>query len=180
MILGEFFCGCDINALLISWAKTSLPGDITWHHTALAPPLPYESKRIDLIVVISVFTHLSLTRQKLWVEEFKRILSPGGYILITLHGEAYVQLVRPQKINEIWRTGYLENASTDEGSNDYSTFHAYEFVEKLFDGFEIVGYFPLGNTDGAATLVRVAAFQDVYVLKYRRQVARRRGAEKAS
>jgi hypothetical protein len=159
MILGEFFCGCDINALLISWAKTSLPGDITWHHTALAPPLPYESKRIDLIVVISVFTHLSLTRQKLWVEEFKRILSP---------------------INEIWRTGYLENASTDEGSNDYSTFHAYEFVEKLFDGFEIVGYFPLGNTDGAATLVRVAAFQDVYVLKYRRQVARRRGAEKAS
>lgn len=157
--------GCDINGELIRWAKTNLPGNIVWDHTTLAPPLPYASKSLDLVLAVSVFTHLSSMSQESWIKEFKRVLSPGGYVLITLHGDTYVRLIRAQKLKEFEQTGYIEDASTDEGSNSYAAFHGYEFVERLFEEFEIVGYFPQGNTYNRAALSRVAAFQDVYVLK---------------
>jgi SAM-dependent methyltransferase len=164
---GRDLHGCDINGELIRWAKANLPGKIIWNHTALSPPLPYASKSLDLVLAVSVFTHLSSSSQQSWVEEFKRVLNPGGYVLITLHGEAYVRLTRAKKLKKFLEAGYIEDVSRDEGSNSCAAFHGYEFVESLFDEFQIVGYFPRGNTHNGAALSRVAAFQDVYVLKYR-------------
>ena len=160
-------CGCDINRELLSWARNNLPGRIDWHQTSLTPELPYASKRFDLIYLVSVFTHLSLASQKPWIQELKRVLRPGGHILITLQGETYVCIFQRHRIDEFHRTGYIETTNSHEGSNSFGTYHTFEFARKLFDDFEIVRYYPKGSIDHAPMIFPVAALQDVYVLKCR-------------
>jgi hypothetical protein len=43
----------------------------------------------DCIYAISVFTHLSAELQDLWMKELRRIVRPGGHLLITTHGESF-------------------------------------------------------------------------------------------
>jgi SAM-dependent methyltransferase len=161
--------GCDLNAILMSWAQKNLPNQIKCLRSNLMPPLPYHNNQFDLIYLISVFTHLSLKAQKIWIQELKRILKKGGYILLTLHGELYVRnnfWKAPQNVEEFLSRGFTENgASSDEGANHYGTYHAPEFTEKLFDEFQLVGYFPNGRIDNHRTLFQIAQSQDVYVFK---------------
>jgi len=159
--------GCDINSELLDWAMDSLPQSIDWRRSFLTPPLPYASKCFDFIYLVSVFTHLSLTSQYLWIEELKRIIRPSGCLLITLQGEVYVRLFLPQKVEEFSKKGYIETANTDEGSNSFSTYHSFEFVKELFCDFDILGYYPRGSINYPEVVFPVASFQDVYVLQCR-------------
>ena len=164
---GRHLFGCDINGELLAWAKDNLPKEISWKQSSITPPLPYESNFFDFIYLISVFTHLSLDSQDLWIEELKRVIRPHGHLLLTLQGELYVRVFHPQRLEEFLQAGYLEISSSDEGSNSFGTYHASEFVEALFDDFEIIGYYPRGRIKCPEVLFPVAAFQDVYVLKCR-------------
>ena len=159
--------GCDINRELVAWARDSLPERINFYQSPLTPPLSNASNCFDLICLVSVFTHLSLVSQRLWVEEFKRILRPSGHILITLQGELYTHLFHPGRVREFEKAGFIEIATPDEGSNSFSTYHSVEFVKELFGDFEILGYFPRGRINYREVIFPVAAFQDVYVLKCR-------------
>ncbi|EIJ44353.1 methylase involved in ubiquinone/menaquinone biosynthesis [Beggiatoa alba B18LD] len=162
--------GCDLNTQLIEWAQNNLPEAIHCQLNGLHPPLPYHDRQFDCLYLISVFTHLSLGTQKQWIEEFKRILRIGGHILITLHGELYVQNTfhqQPEKIQEFATTGFVKiGQPTEEGANQYGAYHSFAFVKKLFAGFNIVGYFPKGNETAHNTLFQIAQSQDVYVLQY--------------
>ena len=159
--------GCDINGELLTWAKDRLPQEISWDQCSVKPPLPYASKSFDLVYLISVFTHLSLNSQHLWAQELKRIVRPGGYILVTFHGEIYVRVFHPQRMEEFSKTSYIEIPSSDEGSNSFGTYHGFGFVEVLFNYFEIIGYWPRGTLNYPEVVFPVAALQDVYVLKCR-------------
>jgi SAM-dependent methyltransferase len=162
--------GCDLNAILMSWAQKNLPDPIQCLRNNLMPPLPYQDNQFELIYLISVFTHLSLDVQKIWIQELKRILKVGGYILLTLHGELYVRnnfLKSPEKIEEFMSRGFTENGSpSDEGANQYGTYHAPQFIDELFEEFQWVGYFPNGRIDNRRTLFQIAQSQDVYVFQY--------------
>ena len=162
--------GCDLNAILMSWAQKNLPDPIHCLRNNLMPPLPYQDNQFELIYLISVFTHLSLDAQKIWIQELKRILKVGGYILLTLHGELYVRnnfWQSPEKIEEFMNRGFTENgAPYDEGANQYGTYHAPEFIDELLEEFQWVGYFPNGRIDNRRTLFQIAQSQDVYVFQY--------------
>lgn len=162
--------GCDLNEKLLSWAQENLPEQIKCLKSNLMPPLPYSDNQFELIYLISVFTHISLDAQKSWVQEFKRILKVGSHILLTLHGELYVRnhfWRENQKIEAFLNKGYIENnSSSEEGSNIYGTFHMPAVVEKLFQGFQLVGYFPNGRINHQRTLFQIAQSQDVYIFKY--------------
>ena len=162
--------GCDINEHLIAWAQRHLPDSLQFFQNQLMPPLPYQDNQFDLIYHISVFTHLSLETQKIWISELKRILKFGGYILLTLHGEIYVRhhfWGLPQKINQFLNQGFIEKGTlVEEGANIYGAFHQPSFVEQLFEDFQLVGYFPNGRINHQRTLFQLALSQDVYIFKY--------------
>lgn len=162
--------GCDLNPQLIEWAQQHVSQAIDCRMSSLNPPLPYPDQQFDMIYLISVFTHLSLETQKLWIQEFKRILRRGGYLLVTLHGELYVRNTFDQKdehFHVFMRAGYVEEGQASvEGGNRYRSFHRHDFVRDLFTGFEIRGYFPNGNDPQHNTLFQIAQSQDVYVLQY--------------
>jgi SAM-dependent methyltransferase len=161
--------GCDFNEQLMTWAQNNLSHSIKCIKNDLIPPLPYSNDQFELIYLISVFTHLSLDTQKKWIEEFKRILKVGGYILLSLHGEAYVRNAfwnDSAKIEGFLNRGFVETDSLEEGSNSYGTFHAPAFVEELFQDFQLVGYFQNGRIEPHRTLFQIAQSQDVYIFKY--------------
>ncbi|MCP4681350.1 MAG: class I SAM-dependent methyltransferase [Desulfobacterales bacterium] len=154
--------GCDINQSLIDWADKNLPEPIDFFKNDLLPPLPYEEGSFDFVYLVSVFTHLTLDTQKLWIKELERILAPEGVLLITLHGEIYLHLSHSQEIIDFKTKGYLETVSHQgEGANTFGTYHDMNFAEHLLDSFKLLGYYPRGN----GALFSVAAFQDVYVFQ---------------
>ena len=57
-----------------------------WHnfrHIDPFPPTAFASSTFDLIFAYSVFSHLSEPAQLAWVEEFARLLRPGGVLIAT-------------------------------------------------------------------------------------------------
>ena len=69
-----------------SGAASSIPGGVFSVNGPL-PPLPYADGSFDLIYGVSVFTHLSEEHQRAWLPELRRILKPGGLLLLSFHSK---------------------------------------------------------------------------------------------
>jgi SAM-dependent methyltransferase len=91
-IEGLRLAGTDANPTPIEWDRKNLPG-IEFGNNGLQPPLQYKDRAFDLIYAISVFTHIPLEWQSAWLEELRRVLRPGGYLLCTVHGECFFNLM---------------------------------------------------------------------------------------
>jgi SAM-dependent methyltransferase len=55
-----------------------------------SPPTPLENSSVDLIVSHSVFTHLPEEIQHLWLSELHRILTNGGMLITSVHGDKVI------------------------------------------------------------------------------------------
>jgi SAM-dependent methyltransferase len=159
--------GVDVEPELVDWAREYLPAVASWRCGTPSPPLDLPPRSFDLIQVVSVFTHLPLGLQRLWLEEIHRLLRPGGWVLVTLHGPIYARLLLDAAQREVFAgAGYLEVAGGPAGSNPFATFHAPAFARELFRGFECAAVFPRGRIGTLApSLFPIAALQDVYVLR---------------
>lgn len=157
--------GCDTSEPLIEWARRNLPSKIRLERTAALPPLPFGGGSFDLVTAISVFTHLRRRSQELWAEELGRVLSPGGILVVTLHGRPYVRLFQRGRHTEFEKSGHLEIESAADGANESASFHSEKDVPGLFPAFEMIGSFPAGRIGGRRVLFPLASIQDVYVLR---------------
>jgi SAM-dependent methyltransferase len=159
--------GVDIQPELVTWAEQSLPDVARWLVGPLSPPLDLPSASFDLVQLVSVFTHLPLALQRAWLEEIRRLLKPGGWALVTLHGTIYASLLlgpAPKEVFELDR--YLEAPGGPAGSNPFATFHHPDMARDLFQGFDRIVLFPRGQlTGGTPRLFPVASLQDVYLLR---------------
>ena len=77
--------GADVDTQAIDWCRAHLPAASFIVNQPL-PPLPFPDRRFDLIYGISVFTHLDEPYQRAWLAEFRRILKPGGLVLLSFYG----------------------------------------------------------------------------------------------
>jgi hypothetical protein len=96
-----------------------------------------------------VFTHLPEHLQLAWMSEFRRILPPGGLLVLSLHGAHYLP-----RLNEPERQSFLSGHavtrhSRSAGMNLCCTYHPEDWVRKnLAANFEVVDFAPggaLGN-----------------------------------
>ena len=77
--------GCDVNQASFDWTTRTLGEFADLRMSKLEPPLDYPDETFDLIIATSVFTHTPFALQPLWIEEFARILRPGGTSIVTVH-----------------------------------------------------------------------------------------------
>jgi len=77
--------GCDIDAEAVDWCRRHLAGG-RFLTVDPMPPTPYEDGTFDLVLGYSVFSHLLPEAQLAWLAEIRRILSPGGLLLASVHG----------------------------------------------------------------------------------------------
>jgi SAM-dependent methyltransferase len=148
--------GSDYNRCLVRWCFKNLPF-AEFKVNGPRPPLIYRSETFLFIYAISVFTHLSADTQKPWMQELWRVLQPGGYLLMTVHGKSRLQQLQPED-RVRFNAGHLITIREKySGTNICGAFHPYRFVrETLAKGFTFIDFLPLGAKD---------ASQDMYLLR---------------
>lgn len=81
------------------------------------PPTEYADESFDAIIAYSVFSHLSGSACHAWMQEFSRILKPGGVIAFTTRHISFMD--------------FCEWAGRQPGASDY-----WRALGSLFDDFE--------------------------------------------
>ncbi len=144
--------GTDVNKEMATWCAENLPG-IEFHTNALKPPLTFaEENAFDLIYASSVFTHIPLETQGLWIRELHRILRPGGLAIVDVLG-AYHQerMLSPQDQDRLRKDKQLEITSTDDRASlstkvigSWDVFQTRGENLRVFGSvFEVVDYLPV-------------------------------------
>lgn len=134
--------GTDYNEKYINWCSNNL-GGIKFSLNDIDPPLKYPSAFFDIVIGLSIFTHLSKEKHTDWINELHRIIKTGGMLLITTQGQAYhSRLTAVEKI--VFDQGQLVTRKyLNEGNRLYSSFHSYTFIRGLIsEKFEVAELIP--------------------------------------
>jgi glycosyltransferase involved in cell wall biosynthesis/SAM-dependent methyltransferase len=76
---------CDPNGDAIAWAREHLAG-IEFATSPQDPPLPYADATFDFVCAISIWSHYGEHAAIAWLDEMRRIVRPGGRLVLTTHG----------------------------------------------------------------------------------------------
>lgn len=137
--------GADYNPQLIEWCRENL-AFAQFEVNDLAPPLAYEDEKFDLIYALSVFTHLPESLQHDWMKELFRVLKPGGYLVISLHGEHYLEVLDPQSQQQFLHGVLVVHRDDVAGTNVCAAYHPKAYVRaELARAYELVDFIPEGS-----------------------------------
>ncbi len=132
---GQALYGTDVDAPAIGWCRRNL----ALAGFAVNPPLPptlYADGMFDLVLAISVFTHLDEEPQLLWLGELRRILRPGGVLLVSLHGAHSWTALPRQDLEALGRRGFLFKTSAKlRGIVPgwyHTAYHSRDYAERTF------------------------------------------------
>lgn len=150
--------GVDIDADTVRTCKETMPA-IDFTTVDLLPPMPFPDGRFDLVIGLSVLTHLTQEAQDAWLPELHRITRPDGIVLLSVQGLAQSALYRtpPEILLRTHRLGLncLGNndqlagfISDDSYYKDtmYSQDYIFSSWSRYFDVLEIVDAMA-GNQD---------------------------------
>jgi SAM-dependent methyltransferase len=142
--------GTDIDAEAIAWCQEHIPHARVGVNDA-DPPLPYADGAFDLVFNHSVFTHIDERRQDQWLTELRRVTRPGGFLVLSTHGEAALPegdrsiSERLERDGIVFLDGHLP--ADFPLPNWYQiTFHAPWYVfEHWARWFDVRGYIPAAS-----------------------------------
>ncbi|MGF1590786.1 MAG: class I SAM-dependent methyltransferase [Pleurocapsa sp.] len=151
-IEGVRLVGSDVNPEMIEWCQQNLP-EIEFYHNDLKPPLTFaEDDSFDLMLASSVFTHIPLDTQELWLAEMQRILRPGGIFICSVLGQFHAStLLGSKQLQELETKGSLTLTSEDSnatystrvGGSGWDVIQTRAEVIRVFGSyFQIVDYIP--------------------------------------
>lgn len=139
---GPALQGTDTNRRLVRWCQGSVR-----HATALRhgskPPLPLPPAAYDVAIALSVFTHLPDEHARAWAAELRRVLRPGGRLLVTAHGERYLDRLSRRE-REAFGAGHsVVHFPELAGTNACAAFHPGAVIEHdLLSGYELLDIEP--------------------------------------
>jgi SAM-dependent methyltransferase len=136
--------GSDTSAEAIEWCRANLPF-ARFETNRLEPPLAFRADAFDAVYALSVFTHLPLDLQRAWAGELARVLRPGGLLLVTTHGRAYVDRLTPDERRGFEAGEVVVRRQEAAGTNLCSAYHSDEALRGVFAGsFELLELVPEG------------------------------------
>ena len=152
--------GSDYNAALIRWCRRHLTF-ARFETNDLAPPLRFGDATFDLIYAFSVFTHLPEALQIQWMAELRRVLRPGGYLIISTHGERYVRALSPEQRAAFAAGRLVVQYAAAAGTNVCGAYDPPAYVRAhLARGFDVIDYVPEGAQGNPS--------QDLYLMQKQR------------
>lgn len=93
-----FGTDCYEDALAVARAQNKW---CNFDLNSTTPPLGYGAEKFDLIYLYSVFSHLSEEMHLKWIEEFYRVLKPGGLIVATTRSREFILFCRQFKNTKV-------------------------------------------------------------------------------
>jgi len=152
--------GFDIDKENIEWCKKNY-NNYSFLTINTRPPIDIESNSFDLIIAVSVFTHLNKDLQFIWLDELNRICKDSGIVLATINSDRTWFYSRTGTHNDFKK--YLKNGIIDyfsnrdfegkiEIENDYvNTLHRHDYIlkewQKYFKIIDIISGAIQGNQD---------------------------------
>jgi SAM-dependent methyltransferase len=137
---GSIIHGADTDAAMISWNKQHYPG-IHFERLEAHPPAPYPAGKFDLVIGLSVLTHISADLQEAWLREIHRLLAYGGIALLTTHGAHYLSRLTRREKKEWLQKGCCVQSYGNTGRRRYACYHHPAFLkEQLQQLFTILAY----------------------------------------
>ena len=136
--------GSDMSANAIEWCRHNLTF-ARFESNALGPPLVFHDASFDLVYALSVFTHLTSDLQIAWRDELRRVLRPGGLLLVTTHGRSYVPRLAEDERARFDRGELVVRWAVAAGTNLCSAYHPERYLRETFaDGFSFLELEPEG------------------------------------
>ena len=136
--------GCDYNAAAVAWCRRNLT-HARFHVNGLAPPLPYGDASFDVVYALSVFTHLPEPLSGAWFEELRRVLKPGGRLVISTHGEACLGQLDVQQQARVLAGEMVVTHSDAAGTNLCGVYFTEEYLRgRVSPAFDVVESLPQG------------------------------------
>ncbi|WP_341197215.1 class I SAM-dependent methyltransferase [Hyphomonas chukchiensis] len=129
--------GSDVQERLMAFARRDVP-DCNYAINNPSPPSQMASDSFDLIYAFSVFSHLPADVADPWIDEFARILKPGGIACLTTRPRIHIERAGTDAIKGD-RAGALTKIITDREHN-----------LKRYDAGEFI-YYPGGGKAGLAS-----------------------------
>lgn len=111
----ENVVGVDVDKRFVGICREIFPYG-TFETVPALPPSALDSGAFDLIIAYSVFSHLAEHAASAWIDEFARILRPGGMVAVTTQGRsllAVCEKIREQKEYEHPWHRHLARSFTD-------------------------------------------------------------------
>lgn len=128
--------GTDVDPLEIAWCRRHFDPH-RFSVNAAQPPTSLSDASFDVIYSVSVFTHLDETSQFAWLAELRRLLRPGGALIVSTHPPELVynrpDMTRAQ--HEQLRDRGFAFAASEGPFNDHSAFHALPYLEREWTRF---------------------------------------------
>lgn len=82
--------GCDVWDEILNVARSDNKW-CTFSQVGSFPQSSYSDEKFDVVYLYSVFSHLSEECHTAWVNEFRRILKPGGILVVTTRSLDYLK-----------------------------------------------------------------------------------------
>ena len=92
--------GVDVDPSIISVCKETIKG-VNFVQCNALPPLKFPDNSFDIIDAYSVFSHLSEDYAMQWIQEFSRILKPGGILLATTQSGRFLDFCQSVRDNHL-------------------------------------------------------------------------------
>jgi SAM-dependent methyltransferase len=109
-LAAENIYGVDVSPVVIQICKSTMPYD-NFSVIAAEPPTSFAANSFDIIFAYSVFSHLAEGVHIKWIEEFSRLLKPGGILVATTQPRRFLDLC------ESFRSETHESTSAGSGQN---------------------------------------------------------------
>jgi hypothetical protein len=93
--------GAEYDGELVDFCKASNRW-CNFVRSEAAPPLPFGDAQFSCIYAYSVFSHFSEAMHMSWLREFKRMLQPGGALMLSVRPRSFIEYlgkIRAQKMD---------------------------------------------------------------------------------
>ena len=92
-IVPDNLYGIDVNSEMIDICLSTVRQG-NYSLGTPEPPTKFANNSFDVVYAYSVFSHLSESVHIKWIEEFSRILKPGGMLIVTVWGRSFIEFCR--------------------------------------------------------------------------------------
>lgn len=156
--------GADVNPSCIQWLQNNMQG-IDWIQSSTNLSDETISAQYDLIIALSVLTHLPANEQANWLNQLHGLLQPQGLVWLSTHGKTYLHQLTHHQKKQLSEQGILTLGADKKGSRQMRTYHTYAGMQSLLGSdWEIVMYYDGQKFPG------ILGGQDAWLLKKLRRI----------